>query len=136
MKKTTTLSDELITGTNRDPEKMTLFKPKVEKCTLEGIDEIQCLKIYPKTSIKMHGHNDQWEVWIDIANKNVAICPKGKQHMVSNCNDEILTLMAVKGHIDYSFSELAEFFQSFGFEVLHAGLFIKEESPRNRELLF
>lgn len=50
MLKETTLPEELIDGI------------EVRKLTLKGIDEIQNLYVAPRTSIKPHGHNNQWEV--------------------------------------------------------------------------
>ena len=46
-----------------------LIKSKVEKCTIEGIDEIQYLHVAPYTSIKRHGHNKQWKVWVRLPHK-------------------------------------------------------------------
>ncbi len=119
MLKTTKLQDELVSGTQTTRnENETFFNPKVEKCVLDGIDEIQCLTVYPKTSINLHGHDDQWEVWLDISRKVAFICPKGAKHAHSNVSDKTSTLFAIKGHSNYSFSELADFFKSFGFEII------------------
>lgn len=95
------------------------------KLTIEGIDEIQALYVAPKTSIKLHGHdNNQWEVWLRLSHKTAYVCLKGEEHQLVNTSGAMVLLMAVKGHNDYSFAELSQFFRSFGFSVHHGSLVI------------
>lgn len=119
MIKTENLSKELIIELNEPREQM---EHKVEKKTLEGIDEIQYLKVAPKTAIKTHGHKDQWEVWVWTSEKKVYVCPKNERHTCVNNSDASIILMAVKGHIDYSYEELEGVFSDLGFSVIKGDL--------------
>ena len=110
------LSDELISGATNSRNPHGPLNPKAEKCILEGIDEIQYLSIYPWTAIKLHGHDNQWEVWLYFPKKIAYICPKENQHSFINKSNKLTTFMAIKGHSNYSFEELKEFFYNFGFE--------------------
>ena len=97
-------------------------EPIVKKKTLEGIDEIQYLNVGPKSIIKTHGHKDQWEVWVWIAEKKAYICPKEEMHACMNERDESIVLMAIKGNSDYSFEDLKEVFSDLGFSVIKGNL--------------
>lgn len=78
MIETTRLPEEFIAGIG---ETRYPFGPKVEKQPLlEGIDEIQYLYVSPWTSIKMHGHDNQWEVWARLSHKTAHVCLKGEEH--------------------------------------------------------
>lgn len=121
MIKTTKLPEELISGTRPHP-----FGPVVEKCTLEGIDEIQYLYVSPWTSIKMHGHNNQWEVWARIPQKAAYVCLKGEEHELINNSGIMMILMAIKGHSDYSYDDLAQIFCKWGFSVNHGSLIVND----------
>lgn len=103
---------------------------QVRKGTLYGIDEVQCLRVSPKTSIKLHGHNGkQWEVWIILSPIPKAyVCLKGEEHeLVNNSNSDVV-IMAIKGHFDYSYDELGEFLHTIGFSVHHDSLRITDNS--------
>lgn len=97
-------------------------EPMVKKKTLEGIDEIQYLNVGPKSIIKTHGHQDQWEVWVWISEKKAYICPKKEKHACINDSEESIVLMAIKGHSDYSFENLKEVFNDLGFYVIKGDL--------------
>ena len=127
MIKMTQLPEEFITGTRetRQPFR-NYFGPKVEKRTLEGIDEIQHLYVAPWTSIKMHGHDNQWEVWVRISNKTAHICLMGEEHELVNNSGAMMILMAIKGHINYSYDDLAELFYDWGFSVHHGSLIVND----------
>lgn len=129
MIKTTSLSEELISkigGMQRYPLGYKIT-PQVEKCTLEGIDEIQYLYISPYTSIKMHDHDGQWEVWVRISHKTAHICLIGEEHELVNNSSACMVLMAIKGHINYSYDDLAELFYKWGFSVAHGSLVVNED---------
>ncbi len=96
--------------------------PKVEKRTLEGIDEIQYLYVSPWTSINMHGHDNQWEVWVRFTHKTAHVCLKGEEHELVNNSGKMMILMAIKGHIDYSYDDLAGLLCDWGFSVTHGSL--------------
>ncbi len=112
----TILSKELIDGF------------QVRKCTLDGIDEIQHLHVPPKTTIKLHGHEGkQWEIWIILSPIPKAyVCLKGEEHeLVNNSNSDVV-IMAIKGHLDYSYDELGELLYTIGFSVHHGSLVITD----------
>lgn len=123
MIKTTSVPQEYLSGIGkiRYP-----YGPKVEKSILEGIDEIQYLHVTPWTSIKMHGHDNQWEVWADLSKKTVYICLIGEKHELVNNSTAVLVLMAIKGHIEYSYNDLEELFHSWGFSVKHGSLEVND----------
>lgn len=123
MLETTKLPAELIAGIG---ETRYPFGPKVEKRTLDGIDEIQYLYVSPWTSIKMHGHDNQWEVWIWISRKTAYVCLKGEEHELVNKSDAGMILMAIKGNIDYSYDDLAGILRDWGFSVTHGSLVFKD----------
>lgn len=95
---------------------------EVRKLTLDGIDEIQYLYVAPRTSIKPHGHDDQWEVWVRISHKTAYVCLKGEEHELVNRSGAMMLLMAIKGHSDYSYDDIAQLFQRLGFSVHHGSL--------------
>ena len=97
----------------------------VEKMTVRGLDEIQSLTITPRTEITLHGHDDQWEVWILLSALRVYICLKGEEHPLINGSEEPLKVIAIKGHSDYTFDELALFFHGMGFSVSKGSMEIK-----------
>lgn len=104
-----------------------LVAPVVEKRTLEGIDEIQHMYVAPWTSIKMHGHDDnQWEVLISISHKTAHICLIGEEHELVNNSGAMMLLMAIKGHVNYSYDDIAEFFYRCGFSVEHGSLIVND----------
>lgn len=123
----TQLPEEFITGTRgaRHPFGH-LLGPKVEKRTLEGIDEIQYLYVAPWTSIKMHGHDNQWEVWARLSHKTAHVCLKGEEHELVNNSGAMMILMAIKGHIDYSYDDLAGLLRDWGFTVTHDSLVVND----------
>lgn len=98
---------------------------EVEKQVLTGIDEIQSMKVPPKTTITRHDHEDnQWEVWASIKNRFAYICLKGEEHELVNKSDKPLMIMAIKGHNDLTYEEFAEIFGSWGFSVYHGSILI------------
>lgn len=121
MLKPTRLPEDLIggVGSRRNP-----FEVIVEKRTIEGIDEIQCLSVTPRSSIKMHGHNNQWEVWVRFSHKTAHICLIGEEHELVNNTGEMMVLMAIRGHKDYSYEDLANLFINWGFSVSHGSLIV------------
>lgn len=125
MIKTIELPEEFIAGT-AEASSYRLGRPKVEKRTLEGIDEIQYLYVAPRTSIKMHGHDNQWEVWARISHKTAHICLIGEEHELVNNSGAMMILMAIKGHVNYSYDDLAELFYKWGFSVTHGSLVVDE----------
>ena len=122
MIETTKLPNELIEETKDH----VLYEPNpwVQKRTLYGIDEIQYLYVSPHTSIKKHGHNNQWEVWIRIPQKEAYVCLHGEEHELVNNTGRMMVLMAIKGHINYSYDDLAELLEKWGFSVTHGSLVI------------
>ena len=123
----TQLPEEFITGTRGARHLFGhLLGPKVEKRTLEGIDEIQYLYVAPWTSIKMHGHDNQWEVWARLSHKTAHVCLKGEEHELVNNSGAMMILMAIKGHIDYSYDDLAGLLRDWGFTVTHDSLVVND----------
>ena len=125
MIKTIKLPEEFIAGT-AEASFYRYEGPKVEKSTLEGIDEIQYLYVAPWTSIKMHGHDNQWEVWARISHKTAYVCLIGEEHELVNNSGSMMLLMAIKGHVNYSYDDLAEFFYKWGFSVTHGSLVVND----------
>ncbi len=126
MIKTTKLSEDFITRTSGGVNFARLVEPMVEKRTIEGIDEIQYLYVSPWTSIKMHGHDGQWEVWLRPSHKTANVCLKDEEHELVNNSGVMMILMAIKGHIDYSYDDLAELFYRWGFSVTHGSLVVND----------
>lgn len=114
MIKETKLPEELIDGHD------------ARKLTLEGIDEIQYLYVAPRTSIKPHGHDNQWEVWVRIPYKTAHVCLKGEEHELVNTSGALVVLMAIKGHLDYSYDDISEIFRRLGFTVHHGSLMVSD----------
>ncbi len=127
MIKTIELPEEFIAGTAEESA-YRYGGPGVNKTTLEGIDEIQYLYVSPWTSIKMHGHDNQWEVWVNISRKTAHVCLIGEEHELINHREERMVVMAVKGHINYSYVDLAAFFYDLGFSVSHGSLVVTNQS--------
>lgn len=125
MIKATNIPEELVSGTGKN-DNGRLWKPMAKTRTLEGIDEIQHLYVAPLTSIKMHGHDKQWEVWLDIAQKNAYVCLIDETHELVNNSAAMRILMAIKGHINYPYDDLAGLLYSWGFHVIHGSLVINE----------
>lgn len=119
MIKTTRLPEEFISGKTE-----MRWEPMVEKRTLESIDEIQHLYVSPWTSIKKHGHENQWEVWVNISRKTAHVCLIGEEHELVNNTGAMMILMAIKGHINYSYDDLATLFYDWGFSVTHGSLIV------------
>ena len=115
MIKTTTLPEEFVTGVS----------PLVEKLTIEGIDEIQQLNVHPWTTINMHGHDNQWEVWVWPLEKKAYVCLKGEKHRLVNQTDSMLIIIAIKGHKDYTFDDLAEIFFHWGYSIFRGSIVVK-----------
>jgi len=114
------LPDDFVTGTAKTGE------PWVKKLTLEGIDEIQCLHVAPQTSIKLHGHDNQWEVWASLADKTAYVCLIGEEHKLVNNSSTMMVIMAIKGHLDYSYDDLTSVFRGLGFSVKHGSLLVND----------
>ncbi len=125
MIETIRLPEEFIAGTAEESS-YRFGGPVVEKCTLEGIDEIQYLYVAPRTSIKMHGHDKQWEVWARISHKTAHVCLIGEEHELVNNSGAMMLLMAIKGHVAYSYDDLAELFYKWGFSVYHGSLVVND----------
>ena len=104
---------------------ISLHNVRVEKMTVNGVVEIQRLIVTPRTEITLHGHDDQWEVWILLSALKVYICLKGEEHQLINRSEEPLKVIAIKGNSDQTFDELAEFFHGMGFSVYHGSMEIK-----------
>lgn len=119
----TKLPEEILDGIG---ETRYPFGPNVEKRTLEGIDEIQYLYVSPWTSIKMHGHDNQWEVWVRLSHQTAHVCLKGEEHKLVNNSGAMMILMAIKGHKDYSYDDLEGLFQAWGFSVTHGSLIVND----------
>lgn len=127
MIKTTRLPEEIVAKIDAPTYSAEyLIKSKVEKCTIEGIDEIQYLHVAPYTSIKRHGHNKQWEVWVRLSHKTAHVCLIGEEHELMNNSGTAMDLMAIKGNINYLYDDLAEFFTKLGFSVTHGSLVVNE----------
>ena len=119
------LPEGLVFGTSgASPSR--LVGPKAEKRTLEGIDEIQYLYVAPWTSIKMHGHDNQWEVWVNIFRKTAYVCLIGEEHELVNNSGTCMVNMAIKGHLNYSYDDLAEFFYRLGLSVTRGSLVVDD----------
>ncbi len=125
MIKTIELPDELIAGTAEESA-YRYGRPGVSKTTLEGIDEIQYLYVSPWTSIKNHGHDGQWEVWLDLFRKIAYVCLIGEEHELENNREERMILMAIKGHGEYSYDDFGKFFYYLGFSVHHGSLVVNK----------
>lgn len=54
------------------------------------------------------------------------MCVKGEQHELENNTGAIIELLAVKGHLDYSYDDLADILKRFGFSVYHGSLKIED----------
>ncbi len=117
------LPDKLVSGTAQAYQ---MGRPSVKKTTLEDIDEIQYLSVTPWTSINKHGHNDQWEVWVNLEQKTAHVCLKGEEHELVNNTGTLRKFVAVKGHKDYTYDELACFFYCWGLSVTHGSLIISD----------
>ena len=114
MIETTYLSEELVVGTS------------VLKSTFEGIDEIQYLQISPRTSIRKHHHENQWEVWICFSTKSVYVCLKGEDHELINNTDKQMVIIAIKGHHNYSYDDLTLPFHWWGFSLNHGSMVVND----------
>ena len=118
MLKRETLPNDYIAAVDmRSPHKVC-----VEKMTVNGVVEIQRLIVTPRTEITLHGHDDQWEVWILLSALKVYICLKGEEHQLINRSEEPLKVIAIKGNSDHTFDELAEFFHGMGFCVIKGSM--------------
>lgn len=114
----TLLPEELIEGKGE--------RRFVNKYTLEGIDEVQSLFVTPLTSIKKHGHNNQWEIWLDLVRKIAYICLKGEEHTLVNNSSNAKIFMAIKGHDDYSYDDLEVICNIWGFRAIHGSLVVDD----------
>lgn len=120
------IPEEFIAGTAEEGSHY--FRgPEAKKRVLTGIDEIQYLYVAPRTAIKMHGHNNQWEVWLRIPEKTANICAVGEEHELVNDSDRMLIIMAIKGHVNYPYEDLAGLLYGWGFSVTHGSLLVNSE---------
>lgn len=122
----TRVPEEYISGTGDSSLWQYLTTPMAAKRIIGGVDEIQSLYVAPRTTIKTHGHDNQWEVWVRISHKTAHICLIGEEHTLVNDSDEPMTLMAIKGHINYSYDDLAELFGLWGFSVEQGSLIVND----------
>lgn len=100
---------------------------EVRKSTLSVKAEIQGLRVDPHTSIKLHGHDNQWEVCLrDSPIKSAYVCLKGEEHELVNDSGKTLDITAIKGQEDYSFDDLARFFYARGYSVHHGSLIVQK----------
>lgn len=90
-----------------------------QEVTLNGVSEIQYLYVPPRASIEKHTHEDQWELIVHLAAKTVYVTLKNEEHEVINESGHMLSLMVIHGNSRYSFEDFKEFFENFGFSVLH-----------------
>ena len=120
------IPEELVTRVGTVHSPFGSIGPIVEKRTLEGIDEIQQLYVSPWTSIKMHGHDNQWEVWVRLSHKTAYVCLKDEEHELVNNTGSMMILMAIKGHKNYSYDDFAGFLQSLGFTVTHGSMVVND----------
>lgn len=74
----------------------------------------------------MHGHDNQWEVWARLSHKTAHVCLKGEEHELVNNSGAMMILMAIKGHIDYSYDDLAGLLCDWGFTVTHGSLVVND----------
>ena len=121
----TRVPDDYIAGT-RETSLCWAEGPMVEKRILEGIDQIEHLYVAPWTSIKMHRHDNQWEVWVRLSHKTAHICLVGEEHELVNNSGSMMILMAIKGHINYSYDDLAGLFKMWGLSVTHGSLVVND----------
>ncbi len=96
---------------------------EVRKVVLPVSGEIQELRVDPHTAIKLHGHNNQWEVW--LWNNKAYVCLKGEEHQLINESEETAYVRGIKGKEDYLYDDLDEFFHMLGYAVYHDSLIIK-----------
>lgn len=97
---------------------------EVRKISIVGIDVLECIYITPKTSIKLHGHDNQWEVLVKLSNKTAYVCLKREEHEIINKSSEPQLILAIKGHLDYSYEDFVTVFRSLGFSVEHGNLIV------------
>lgn len=97
---------------------------EVRKNTLSVKAEIQGLRVEPHTSIKLHDHDNQWEVY--LWNNRAYVCLKGEEHKLVNESGETKYITAIKGTEDYSLDDLGEFFWIWGYSVYHDSLIIRK----------
>lgn len=116
MIKATELPENIVSATRLSG------KACVEKRTLRGIDEIQYLRVSPFTSINRHTHDNQWEVWIRVSEQQAFVCLKGEEHELVNNSASSMVIMAIKGHEDYTYDDLAGVLSDLGFSVQHGDL--------------
>ena len=50
----------------------------------------------------------------------------GEEHELVNNSGAMMILMAIKGHINYSYDDLAELFYDWGFSVHHGSLIVND----------
>lgn len=95
----------------------------VQKITLTEMGDWTYLYVLPRTTIKMHRHEEgQWEACIVLSEKTVYICLAGEEHEVVNDCEEPMTLMEIQGKGKYSYEDLKWFFYSFGYSVKHGSI--------------
>lgn len=101
--------------------------------TLAGVDEIRYLRVPPGGSIELHGHNEQWQVWLDVFRKTAYVCVIGEEHELVNNTSGVLHIMEIAGRIDYPYDDLTKFFYYLGFSVTHGSLVVNEEPEEPSE---
>ena len=84
-------------------------------------DENQHLFIFPNSSILLHGHDNpsQWEVWLRNDTKEAYVCLKGEKHKLTNLTNSTKHIESVKGHLDYSYYEICQYYMQLGYTVYH-----------------
>lgn len=120
------LSENLVERNGMEVNANVAWKPEVKKRSIVGLDEIQFLTVNPWTSIKAHGHNGQWEVWIRPVTKKAYVCLKGEEHELINHTPNVVTVVAIKGHVDYSFDDLSGFLKLLGLSSVHGSMSVEE----------
>lgn len=61
-----------------------------------------------------------------ISHKTAYICLIGEEHELVNNSGACMVIMAIKGHINYSYDDLAELFYRWGFSVTHGSLAVDD----------
>lgn len=95
--------------------------------TLKGITEIQSLYVPPRVSLEKHSHNDEWEIVINLAAKTVYVTLKKEEHQIINESGHMLNLLVIHGNSRYTFEDFKEFYENFGFSVLHESVNVPDD---------
>lgn len=100
--------------------------PTVGIWRIKEIVEMQFLEIGPWTKIDMHGHEENWELWLRISTKQAYVCLKGDQHELINDSGQAIFVVAIKGKGDITYEELEEILCQAGFFVCKGSLIASE----------